>query len=86
MKPSKAITSRQKHSLFQTNRAASNDKALLAEAQERAKVLLEDYVTNIGAAVGKEYSVDWIYLDAAGNPPDAAGTEASSDSDSGKAS
>lgn len=49
---------------MQLEEAASNDKALLAEAQQRAKILLEDYVTNIGAAVGKEYTVDWIYLGA----------------------
>lgn len=43
---------------------ASNDKALLAEAQQRAQSLLEDYVTNIGNAAGKGYSIKWIYVDA----------------------
>ncbi len=43
--------------------SASNDTALLANAQQRAQGLLEDYITNIGRAVGKEYSVKWDYLD-----------------------
>ena len=46
---------------------ASNDHALLAGAQQRAQALLEEYITNIGNAVGKEYAIQWIYLDADGN-------------------
>ena len=46
---------------------ASNDHALLAGAQQQAQTLLEDYITNIGNAIGKEYSIQWIYLDADGN-------------------
>lgn len=46
--------------------AASNDKALLLEAQMRAQSLLEDYVQNIGNAVGKQYSIEWIYVDREG--------------------
>lgn len=42
--------------------SASRDTALLASAQQRAQGLLEDYITNIGKAVGKEYSVKWEYL------------------------
>ncbi len=41
---------------------AASDTALLAEAQQRAQSLLEDYVTNIGNAVGKEYTINWVYL------------------------
>ena len=41
---------------------AANDRALLAEAQQRAQELLEDYITNIGNAVGKEYTIHWVYL------------------------
>jgi len=52
----------------QLQETASNDKALLAEAQQRAQSLLEDYITNIGSAIGKEYLVKWIYTDAKGNP------------------
>lgn len=41
---------------------ASGDKALLAAAQQRAQQLLEDYVLNIGSAVGKNYSIKWKCL------------------------
>lgn len=43
---------------------ASSDTALLASAQQRAQTLLEDYIANIGNAVGKEYTIKWVYLDA----------------------
>lgn len=52
----------------QLKETASNDKALLANAQRRAQSLLEDYVKNIGNAVGKSYTIKWVYLDAEGNP------------------
>ena len=42
---------------------ASQDIALLASAQQQAQQLLEDYITNIGKATGKSYSIEWIYLD-----------------------
>ena len=45
---------------------AKSDKALLTNAQQRAQDLLEDYVTNIGNAVGKQYTIEWIYLEAEG--------------------
>lgn len=45
---------------------ASNDTALLASARQRAQILLEDYVKNIGNAVGKEYKINWIYVDSDG--------------------
>lgn len=41
---------------------ASNDKTLLANAQQRAQALLEDYIANIGNAVGKNYTIKWVYL------------------------
>ena len=47
---------------------AANDKTLLANAQQRAQNLLEEYITNIGNAVGKQYSIKWSYVDANGNP------------------
>lgn len=43
-------------------KAAAEDKALLASAQQRAQTLLEEYVKNIGNAVGKEYSIKWKYI------------------------
>lgn len=42
---------------------ASQDTALLTSAQQQAQQLLEDYITNIGKATGKSYSIEWIYLD-----------------------
>lgn len=54
---------------------ASADKALLASAQQRAQELLEEYITNIGTAVGKEYMIRWIYIDANGNPLGSAVSE-----------
>lgn len=42
--------------------AASEDHTLMASAQQRAQKLLEEYVNNIGNAVGKEYSIEWVYL------------------------
>lgn len=46
---------------------AEKDTAALANAQQRAQILLEDYVNNIGNLIGKEYTIEWIYLDDAGN-------------------
>lgn len=42
---------------------AASDTALLQNAQQRAQSLLEDYVNNIGEAVGKKYRINWIYLE-----------------------
>lgn len=49
---------------------ASSDTALLANAQQRAQELLEEYITNIGKAVGQEYTIKWIYLDETSAPSD----------------
>lgn len=43
---------------------AENDSELLSDAQQLAKKMLEDYVNNLGEAVGVEYTIEWIYLDA----------------------
>lgn len=43
--------------------SASSDTALLANAQQRAQKLLEDYVHNIGDSMGKAYKIKWIYLE-----------------------
>lgn len=48
--------------------SASADSALLNEAQQRAQLLLSDYVNNIGNAVGKHYTIQWIYLNSDGSP------------------
>lgn len=47
--------------------AAASDTALLSQAQERTKQLLEDYVKNIGDAFGVKYTVKWVYVDTEGN-------------------
>lgn len=49
----------------QTNmeKEASGDSALLATAQQRAQNLLEEYVKNIGEAVGTEYTITWKYIE-----------------------
>ena len=41
----------------------AEDTVLLNAARQRAQVLLEDYVMNIGQATGKEYSIRWVYLE-----------------------
>lgn len=40
--------------------SAENNKALLNNAKQRAQSLLEDYVQNVGSAVGKQYEVKWV--------------------------
>lgn len=49
---------------------AAADTALLASAQQRAQALLEEYVENIGEAVGKDYTIQWVYLDDDGVAPE----------------
>lgn len=68
-----------KEAQIQLEETASNDKALLAEARQRAQTLLEDYITNIGNAVGKEYSTKWIYIDVGGKQSDDSSSEQSSE-------
>lgn len=41
----------------------SNDKNLLAQAQQRAQLLLEEYIKNLGDAIGTTYNIDWKYLE-----------------------
>lgn len=45
-------------------KTASNDTAMLANAQQRAQDLLEDYINNIGDAIGVEYQIEWVYVNA----------------------
>ncbi|OUP64868.1 hypothetical protein B5F12_04265 [Pseudoflavonifractor sp. An176] len=56
--------------------AAADDTALLASAQQRAQELLEEYITNIGKAVGQEYTIKWIYLDDSSESIDTEQTPA----------
>lgn len=48
-------------------KAASDNATLLANAQQRAQKLLEDYVNNIGNLVNVAYNISWVYVDAEGN-------------------
>lgn len=43
--------------------SAANDSALLASDQQRVEKLLEEYVMNIGTMIGKDYSIEWDYVD-----------------------
>ncbi len=45
-------------------KAAASDSALLASAQQRVQKLLEEYVMNIGSVTGKDYSIEWVYIDS----------------------
>ena len=63
----------------QLEETATNDKALLANAQQRAMELLEDYVLNIGNTVGKEYTIKWVYIDSQGNQTGTSNTEQNTD-------
>lgn len=47
---------------------AAADTTLLANAQQRAQKLLEDYVNNIGNLTGQQYNIKWIYVDETGKP------------------
>lgn len=47
---------------------AAADTTLLANAQQRAQKLLEDYVNNIGNVTGQQYNIKWIYVDETGKP------------------
>ena len=47
---------------------ASADTALLANAQQRAQKLLEDYVNNIGNSIGKQYKIKWVYVEDTSTP------------------
>lgn len=46
---------------------ASADQALLGSAQQRAQALIAEYIMNIGEAVSKQYTIQWISVDANGN-------------------
>ena len=67
-KGSKNITAEDEMTAFSEAQAlmeeqAQNDEVLLAQAQQRAQTLLENYVKNIGEAAGKTYTIHWEYLD-----------------------
>lgn len=57
---------------------AASDTVLLANAQQRAQSLLEDYVTNVGNVVGKEYTIQWNYLEEGSKTESVASSEVES--------
>ncbi|MDE5765279.1 MAG: DUF4230 domain-containing protein [Ruminococcus sp.] len=57
------LTGTYKEAQEKMQKTAREDKVLLENARQRAKSLLEDYVNNIGNCVGKEYNIQWIYLE-----------------------
>jgi len=42
---------------------AEKNRALMANAQDNAKELLENYVKSVGEAIGVTYTIEWKYLD-----------------------
>lgn len=54
---------------------AKADNTLLISAQERAKELLENYVNNIGACVGKQYNIVWEEVSGSTNNATETTTE-----------
>lgn len=41
-------------------KTAQENVALLTQAKERAKNLIEGYVKNVGTQIGEEYTIEWI--------------------------
>lgn len=68
-----------KEAQAQIEEAASNDAALLGNAQQRVQELLENYVTTIGEFTGKTYTIHWKFIDDSipsnGTEESAAGEE-----------
>lgn len=50
--------------------SVSKDTVLLANGQQQAKQLLEDYINNISKFTGKKYSIEWYDLDPSLPPAD----------------
>lgn len=44
-------------------KTAQKNEALLAQAKERAKELIEGYVKNVGEQIGEEYTVEWTDIE-----------------------
>lgn len=42
---------------------ASSDSSLIAQAQQRAKLLLSNYIETIGSALDKDYNIEWVLID-----------------------
>lgn len=57
----------------------SNDKSLLMQAQQQAQILLENYIQNLGSAIGRKYIIQWNYLDNSSSDAATSDEEDSSD-------
>lgn len=44
-------------------KSAQQNSALLMNAQDRAKELIENYINQLGEATGNKYTINWEYLD-----------------------
>ncbi len=67
-KSSAAITAEDETTAFSEAQAkmeetASQDTTLLAQSDEKIKILLTDYVKNIGDLTGRQYTIEFIYID-----------------------
>lgn len=79
-KGSAKITAEDEITAFQTaekdlKELISNDKSLLSQAQQRAQLLLTEYIHNLGDAIGQTYHVEFQSLDTQGEsapPADAS--------------
>ena len=83
---SAAITAEDEQAAFKEaqsrmEESAANDHTLLANAEERTKMLLTKYVETIGEAVGKQYVISFKRINA-----DSSGTSSSSATESSGAS
>ena len=47
---------------------ALQDRIMLSSAQQRTQLLLEEYIMNVGAATGVEYTITWVFLDPVSSP------------------
>lgn len=63
----------------QMKETVQGNSALLLSAQNRAKILIENYLKQLGEAVGVEYHIQWIYLDGGDKVSDVPDTSNSSD-------
>lgn len=63
-------------------KTAQENTALLINAQNRAKELIENYIKKIGDAAGTKYNITWEYLDNEATKGEEANEEQSTSSES----
>ena len=57
---------------------ASSDKVLLAQAEQRAKELCEQYIHQVGEQTGRAYTIKWASNSTPAAVSDSSAPEASS--------